>query len=175
VCTGFVGYHSTGASELENLLMLESVLDWARQRPDIIVVHKLHPGEEPSYYREVLASLGWTGLRSVRDAVLYDLVEQSDVLVAAYSTTVLEAAALGTPAIVLDAITKCHALPLDESPDITIASSVPELGAALDRIREGRNSSTAADEARRAFLENYLFKLDGHATERVAALLISGT
>jgi len=175
VCTGFVGYHSTGASEMENLLMLGSVLEWARRRPDTFVLHKLHPGEEPSHYREVSAALGWMDLRSVRDAVLYDLIDQSDVMVAAYSTTVLEAAALGTPAVVLDAITKCHALPLDESPDITIASSVPELGAALDRIREGRNGSATADQLRRAFLDDYLFKLDGHATDRVAALLLSGS
>jgi len=173
VCTGFLAEYSVGATDMDNLLLLEGVRAWAADRGDVCVVHKLHPGEEPAHYAAAARAFGWADRApaQVRDTPLYDLLEQSDVLVAYYSTTVLEAVALGTPAIVLDAITRRHLVPLEVSPDIAVAFSVDELHAALDRVRLGAAVKDGGDAPRREFLDQYLGPLDGSALDRVVALV----
>jgi hypothetical protein len=176
VCTGFLAEYSVGATDMDNLLLLEGVCAWAADRGDVRVVHKLHPGEEPAHYAAAARAFGWadSATTRVRDTPLYDLLEQSDVLVAYYSTTVLEAVALGTPAIVLDAITRRYLVPLDASPDIAVAFSVDELHAALDRVRRGaavKETPDKDDAWRGEFLEQYLGPLDGSAVDRVVELV----
>ena len=172
VCTGFMSDFSVGASELENLLMIDAVLAWAEGHDGVRVVHKMHPGEEPEYYTAAARSLGWSQRRltTVREPILYDVLEQSHVLVAAYSTTVLEALALGTPAIVFDAIVQRKLLPLDRVPGVTIALSIDELAGALDRHRAGPRFERDALRSSAA-LGEYISQLDGRATERVATLV----
>ena len=109
-------------------------------------------------------------LTTIREPILYDVLEKSDVLVAAYSTTVLESVVLGTPAIVVDAIVQRKLLPLDRVPGITIAYTIDELRRQLD----ARRAAPPADRhALRSSVElrEYISELDGRATERVAALL----
>jgi len=172
VCTGFMSDFSVGASEYENLLMIDSVLAWAKTRDDVRVIHKMHPGEEVEYYADAARALGWDPLKltTIREPILYDVLEKSHVLVAAYSTTILESIALGTPAIVFDTIVQRMLLPLDKIPGVTIAYSIAQLHQQLDTRRTSprpdpqslRNSPE---------LHAYITGLDGHATDRVAALL----
>jgi len=174
VCTGFMSDFSTGASEYENLLMLDRVLAWAKTRDHVRVIHKMHPGEELEYYADAARALGWDPLTltTIREPILYDVLEQSDVLVAAYSTTVLESVALGTPAIIVDAIVQRRLLPLDRVPGIMIVYTLDELDRQLDARRGGpppdRQALRSSPE-----LREYISELDGHATERVAALLVT--
>jgi hypothetical protein len=101
VCTGFVNDFSTGASASQNLAMIDATLEWARAQPGARVIHKMHPGEELAFYATAAGALGWDPLllTTSRDAILHDVLEQSDVLVAGYSTTVLESLVIGTPAM----------------------------------------------------------------------------
>lgn len=172
VCTGFMSDFSIGASEYENLLMLDSVLAWAKTRDEVRVIHKMHPGEELEYYAGAARALGWDAqkLTTIREPILYDVLEQSGVLVAAYSTTVLESIALGTPAIVFDAIVQRRLLALDRVPGILIACTIDELHAGLDAGRAGPAPDRQVLRTS-AELKDYISELDGHATERVAALL----
>ena len=172
VCTGFMSDFSTGASDYENLLMLDSVLAWAKTRAGVKVIHKMHPGEEPEYYAGAARALGWDPqtLTTIREPILYDVLERSDVLVAAYSTTVLESVVLGTPAIVVDAIVQRRLLPLDRVPGIAIVYTIDELRAQLDARQAAARPDRQALRSS-AELREYISELDGLATERVAALL----
>jgi hypothetical protein len=172
ICTGFVSDFSVGASEYENLKMIDEVLAWSKPREDVRVIHKMHPGEELEYYVQAGRALGWDPLKltTIREPILYDVLEKSDVLVAAYSTTVLESLALGTPAIVFDAMVQRKLLPLDRVPGVTIAYSIEELHQQLDTRRAGPAPDRQALRSS-AELRAYISDLDGHATERVAALL----
>lgn len=175
VCTGFVSDYSVAASEYENLLLLEAAVSWARGRPNVRIIHKMHPGEEPTYYQLVARELGWSDgfLSVVREKPpLHDVLEQADVLLAGYSTTVLEAVALGARAIVLDAIARMHMLPLDKCPDITITDSVVQCHEQLDALWQSANRPRAASPATREFLQHYLFEIDGLATERAQRLVM---
>jgi len=172
VCTGFLSDFSVGASDYENLLMIDSVLAWASTRDDVRVIHKMHPGEEPEQYAAAARALGWDPLKltMIREPILYDVLEKSDVLVAAYSTTVLESLALGTPAIVFDAIVQRKLLPLDRLPGVTIAYALGDLYRQLDARRTAPPLDRQALRSSEA-LRSYISVLDGRAAERVAALL----
>src|SRR4029077_8319084 len=100
---GFVSDFSVAATDYENLSMLDDVLAWAAPHPGTRVIHKMHPGEEARHYELAARLLGWDAqtLTRVATPTLYDELQRSDVMVAAYSTTILESAALGSPAIVM--------------------------------------------------------------------------
>lgn len=168
VCTGFVAEFSVCASDALNFQLIQATLDWASSR-DVRIVHKMHPGEEPDYYRDAAALLGWErpALSMVKDVVLHDLLQSSDVLVTGYSTTVIESVLLGTPAIVCD-FEQRRLLPIDRIGGVTLASSIAELHGQLDAHFEGRSDSAPdpADEE----LRGYVSVLDGNASDRIAAL-----
>jgi hypothetical protein len=174
VCTGFVSEYSVAATEYENLLLIETAIAWARTRRNVRVVHKAHPGEELSYYRRLAAELGWTDafFSTVQQSPsLHDLLVEADVLLAGYSTTVLEAVALGAQVIVLDAIAQMHAVPLDECPAVTIADTVKMCHERLDTLVVGATRARTDPRVSQPFLRRYLSELDGHAAERVVRQL----
>jgi CDP-glycerol glycerophosphotransferase (TagB/SpsB family) len=173
VCTGFVSEYSVAASDYENLLMVDALVKWAVANPGTRVIQKLHPGEERTHYEEARAALGWPehGLTMERERPLWDVLDEADVLVAAYSTTVLEAAVLGTPAIVVDAIAGRHLVELERLPGVSMAFSVEELGCRLNEHRARRGEHAPRDTAADAVIQDYLHVLDGGATARVCDLV----
>ncbi len=177
VCTAFLSDFCTGASQYENFLIINTVLEWAAQKDDVRVIHKMHPGEEAEYYAEAARALQWDPLKltTIREPILYDILEKSHVLVASYSSTVLESVALGTPAIVFDGMLRRKLLhgphaPLNRVPGVAIAYSPDELRAFLDARQAAPPPDRQALRAS-AELREYLSGLDGEAAARVAALL----
>jgi hypothetical protein len=177
VCTGFVNDFTTGASHYENLLMIDTALEWAAGKDHVRVIHKLHPGEEAEYYTDAARVLRWDPqkLTTIGEPTLYDILERSQVLVASYSSTVLESLALGTPAIVFDGVVRRKLLhgpdaPLNRVPGVAIAYSPDELKVLLDARQAAPPPDRAAFRSS-AELRDYLSGLDGEAAARVAALL----
>jgi CDP-glycerol glycerophosphotransferase (TagB/SpsB family) len=168
---------STGSSEYQNLAMLDTVIAWSRSQHGARVIHKMHPGEELEYYAAAGRGLGWDPLTltTIREPILYDVLERSDLLVTAYSSTVLEALVLGTPAIVFDGMVQRKLLhdgptPLTRVPGVTIVYSSDALRQQLDARRSAPPFDRLALRASPE-LREYLSGLDGEATARVAALL----
>ncbi|HJZ71527.1 MAG TPA: hypothetical protein VKE51_07275 [Vicinamibacterales bacterium] len=172
-CTGFVSDFSVAATEYENLLMLDDLLAWAGQHANTRVIHKMHPGEEARHYELAASVLRWDPQRLTRVSTptLYDELQRSDVMVAAYSTTILESAALGTPAIVMDAVVVggYGLLALDRIRGVSIAKSRADLNAQLTaRMNCADDGVPAPDDPA---LVGYIGTLDGHAAERIAQLI----
>jgi len=141
------------------------------------VIHKLHPGEELACYRDAARALQWDPLKltTIGEPILYDILERSQVLVASYSSTILESLALGTPALVFDGVLRRKLLhgpdaPLNRIPGVAIAYSPDDLKALLDARQAAPPPDRAALRAS-AELREYLSGLDGEAAARVAALL----
>jgi hypothetical protein len=177
ICTGFLTDFSVSASDLENFVMIETVLEWARRHPDVRVVHKIHPGEELRYYTEAARVLGWDPAKlTITDRpILHDLLAQSQALVCAYSSTILESIALGTPVVVFDALTRRRLVgtpghPIGRVPGVAIACSTIEVGERLDAIKVGPPADRGRLRAS-AELRAFLSDLDGQAAARVAALV----
>jgi CDP-glycerol glycerophosphotransferase (TagB/SpsB family) len=137
----------------------------------------MHPGEELDYYAAAGKALGWDPLtlETIREPILHDVLDRSNLLVTAYSSTVLEALVLGTPAIVFDGMVQRKLMhdgptPLNRVPGVAIVYSRDELREQLDARRSAPPPDRAALRASPE-LREYLSGLDGQATARVAALL----
>ena len=102
------------------------------------------------------------------EPILHDLLQSSDVLVTCYSTTVVESILLGTPVIVSD-FEQRRLLPIDRLPGVTVASSSVELHDQLDARLSAR--AVVDVDGSSAETREYIFALDGRATDRVAALV----
>src|SRR5262249_4508214 len=134
--------------------------------------------EEGEYYAEAARALDWDPLKltTIREPRLYEILEQSDVLVAAYSSTVLESLALCTPAIVFDVMVQRRLLHgdgythLEDVPGVEVAYSRAELTELLD-ARQAAPPPDRAGLCSSAQLREYISSLDGEAAARVAALL----
>jgi hypothetical protein len=177
VCTVFISDFCTGASQYQNLVTIAAVLEWAADKDHVRVIHKMHPGEEAQYYVEAARALGWDPLKleTIGEPILYDILEKSNVLVAPYSSTILESLVLGTPAIVFDGVLQRKLLhgpqaPLNRVPGVAIAYSPDDLKALLDARQAAPPADRAALRAS-AELREYLSGLDGEAAARVAASL----
>lgn len=171
LCTGFVTEFSVCASEALNLTTISVVLDWAKSTDNVRVVHKMHPGEEPAYYAAAGAALGWPSprLTVTNEPILQQLLETSDVLVTGYSGTTIESVMAGTPVVIAD-LTGRRLQPIDRLPGVTIAYTAEELHRQLDRCR----AAGAPDRdllASNEILREYISVVDGHASDRVAALV----
>lgn len=177
VCTGFLTDFSTSASEYHNLAMIDAVLAWAKDHPGVRVIHKIHPGEELEYYAAAGRALGWDPLTltTIADPILHDVLQRSQVLVSEYSSTVLESIALGTPAVIFDAITRRRMVhtpqhPLARVPGVSVGDTPAGFAALLDGLLTGPRPDP--DSLRcSAELRAFLSTLDGGAAARVAALL----
>jgi hypothetical protein len=173
VCTGFVSDFSVLATDYENLMMLDEVLAWARQYPSATVIHKMHPGEQVEHYAAAARTLAWDArtLTRINTPTLYDELQRSDVMVAAYSTTILESAALGTAAIVMDAVAVggYGLLPLDAIRGVSIAKSRTDLQAQLTARFTGADTRIPSPDD--PALVGYIGTLDGEAAARIARLM----
>jgi hypothetical protein len=131
---------------------------------------KLHPREDAGAWSDAATSMGVEQPILFKDG-LWQAIAAADVVVSWYSTTILDALLLGRPVVVLRIPGKNNPESLAGTGGIQIADDRVELAAALVRIaRETECEAGPSDQARR-LLQDHLYKCDGKARERIAALL----
>src|SRR5207245_4290151 len=98
---------------------------------------------EAEDYTDAARALQWDPLKltTITEPILYDILERSQVLVASYSSTVLESLALGTPAIVFDGVLRRKLLhgpdaPLNRVPGVAVAYLHTDLDTLLDALHD---------------------------------------
>ncbi len=139
------------------------------------LVAKLHPAETPEFTRRWLGEdfpEGWT---LTRDADVLGLAFHCDALVTVSSTTALEAIYLGKPTVMLDSGLGALPIPYVESGAALEARNAGEL---TDKLRQGlydADTRGGLAAARGPFVREHLYRMDGRATERVAAEILTLT
>ncbi len=107
----------------------------ARERPDVPVIYRPHPGESINRYQALLAAepnppanldLSW-GSPSI-----YSMLESARLQIGVYSTTLFEGLALGCPSVVLDAPGAEHMEDVVARGDMPMISTVEEAIALVD-------------------------------------------
>jgi glycosyltransferase involved in cell wall biosynthesis len=162
-----------GLTMEENHRNFTTVLETMSRLEKVTLVIKQHPGEGPTYTRMIRNYLSKRTVDAVITPGNSDVYEQlfaCDLLIAQSSTTIMEAAALGKPVIVLNLTGEPPPIGLDYvkegvavevSGEKELASAIEEL--LTDDRKLARN--------RKRFIEKYLYKLDGRATDRVINLI----
>jgi len=149
--------------------MYSSVVKTVRQFPDHTLVIKLHPSEDVDNYR--YATEDPDNVIFVKDIGLTELINRSDMVITDISTIGLEAIMLGMPVITLNYTDKKDAMPYASSGAAIGVYKPDDLKEAIDKILHDEDTQRTLEESRKQFLQDYLYKLDGRSSERVARLI----
>jgi len=160
-----------GLSEEENIKNFKTVFETMRNLKDVTLVIKQHPGEGRRYTKMIGKYLNKYKLNAVvmpRDSDTYEQIFVCDLMMTRHSTTAMEAVALNKPVIILN---------LSGEPDPVeyvkegVALGVykeEDLKPVIERLL--KDDSELAKNRKR-YIEKYLYKIDGKATERVVKLI----
>jgi glycosyltransferase involved in cell wall biosynthesis len=162
-----------GLSMEENHRNFTTVLETISRLDKLTLVIKQHPGEGPTYTRMIqnyLANQSVNAVITPGNSDVYEQLFACDLLISKSSTTVIEAAALGKPVVLLNLSGEPMPIGLDYVKEgIAVnASTTEELGSA---IQELLTDDRKLARNRMRFVKKYLYKLDAKATERVVNLI----
>ena len=144
-----------------------SIVECAKGLDDATIIVKEHPNAAARFEPIMRKELEPAGDRIVivpKDADTNALLFYSDLLISAESTTISEAAATGKPAIVFEF--------RDDLADSRYVRAGVAVGVCREEelvpaIRRLLRDDSALAACRPAFVEKYLFAVDGRAAERV--------
>lgn len=137
------------------------------------IVIKLHPVEKHfAEYVSLIEKNGWNNIQVTQErgsAVLYNLINNSDVVINSYSTVALEAMILGKPILTIN-------IGPNLVPDIENSIFAGGIHCTLrDNIakaaQEAVQDSPEWQNKRKRIVERYCYKIDGKATERLVKLV----
>lgn len=151
-------------------LNIGKVLDLLLAITGVEVVVKLHPGESEAIYREALAGRLNGRVRLISTVPLHEVLAESDFVLGGASTAMLEAMAMGIPALVTNLERTENAPPFDGKSGLDACDTLDELAAALERMLPDDLPETP-DYAK--LLEAYAGPADGKAAERAFEALKS--
>ncbi len=151
----------------------ELIASMATLHPEINFVIKTHPQQTDRV--ELAMQYDKPNLKVISgSSCANELIQRSICIVAFQTTAVIEAMALGRPTIYTNwdehiPMLRDEILPLADAPGIITARSVSECKAALERAIADQHLVVGNDSeriARQAYVDEYFFQPDGHASER---------
>jgi CDP-glycerol glycerophosphotransferase (TagB/SpsB family) len=160
-----------GISNEENKKNFKSVFGTMQHLKDVTLIIKQHPGEGKRYTKMIKDYLDRYKIDAVITPESSDTYEQlfvCDLMITRHSTTAMEAIALNKPVIILN---------LSGEPDLVdyVGQSVAlgvykeeDFKPAIEKILKD-DSELAKNRGR--YIEKYLYKIEGKATERVVNLI----
>lgn len=137
--------------------------------PDCQLVIKLHPAE---MYPSGVPSQGPGGkVPVVKDIDIYEIINSCDIMLTAFSTTAMEAMILDKPVITINLTGKPDMMPYAKSGAAVGVYSYKDLSAAINSVLTDSNLRDELSRNSKEFIYQHLFRTDGKATERVAAII----
>ena len=149
-----------------------ALFEAVRDAEDVVVAIKTHPKDMAlDKYRAIARECGIDHLRLFTDQ-LYELITACDVLVAGFSTTLLEAILAGRPTISVNLWDEPDRYPYVAEGGSLGACSAEEIRTAIEQIRT-TEASAALDLARHRFLEHHLGPTaTGRGAEALADMVV---
>lgn len=159
-------------SDEANLQSYQMVFAAAKRLHNTTLIIKQHPNEDRKYTRMIEASARKYDAPIVitpKDSNTYEQLFVCDLMIAKHSATAMEAVAMDKPVVILN---------LEGEPDIGgyvsegVAWGVSrgdDLAAIIERLLR---DDSELKKNRASFIERYLYRIDGKASERVADLIM---
>ncbi len=155
----------------DNVIFLQNVLRETKKILDVQIVVKPHPSESNKWYEKTVGKENIKTLVLSRDSDVYEAIYACDLMIAFYSTTVIEAAILGKPVITVNLTDRPDPMPYVER---GIAIGVYEVADLMQAIKDALYNEEASKrlaEARKKFVYEHAYLQDGRASERVVNLI----
>ena len=156
-------HHAIGGA-LPALLRAVEAMDGVR------CVIKPHPAEPSEPYAAAVAAAGATRTRVLPPSTdLLELMHAGDVLVTVESLSAVEALVLGRPVVVLEMPNHLRDL-VDAGVAVGVAAGSDPAGALWSVLRDP-DTREELEQARQRYVSELAMGVDGHATERILALV----
>ncbi len=116
--------------------LLDAAAITAKASPCRSVVFRNHPGHDNSEVLELVSKLGLPNLTlSPQEEGILNLLGESEVVVGAFSTTLIEAVALGTPVVILQVSSWMRLKGLIDSGNAVLAATLADVPAAIEKTQ----------------------------------------
>jgi SAM-dependent methyltransferase len=152
------------------LAMADRVLSAMRNFPDKQTVIKIDPYEDLSVYRRLVREKSFKGSAAVKDVDIFTLMYFCDAVIIFNSTAGLETMFFGKPLITVNLTKRQDTVGYAQKQAALEARNEEELLAALDRVFSDKKTNQYLEVARGHFLEEYAYRLDGRAVNRLLGL-----
>jgi len=158
-------------SEEENIKNFVAVFGTMQNLKDKILIIKQHPGEEEKHTKMIEANLKKYKIDVVITPKSSDTYEQlyvCDLMMTKNSTVAMEAVALNKPVIVLNLSGERDVVDYVEQGVALGVYREEDLRTAIEKLLKDESDLS---KNRKRYIEKYLYKIDGKATERVAGVI----
>lgn len=171
LCTeSFVEYRIWTKEKRKQFLF--SIINAISELPYVQFVIKLHPRETINDYKEILSGIETNSrILLYKDVDLYGLISVSDIIMTVLSTTALEAMILDKPVIIVDFFNESKRMPYAGSDAVIVASNPGDIVPAIKDLLYNKESRRKIAEARKTFVYENAYKIDGEASQRIADLI----
>lgn len=167
-------YATQNFSENKKKAVFENILEASRALPQIFFIVKLHPAPEEtiSFYTSILQEKKLTpkNILFLKDEDTLSLTQICDLLITVHSTVHIEAAILEKNIIIMNPDHDPE-LPIVRSKAALSAENPRELKESIKNILDNPKTQLELKSNRQKFVENYAFKNDGQASQRVWQLI----
>lgn len=155
----------------ENSATVKAMLEASNEITDAILVIKQHPAEGEEHTRfleEMIRECQSDAIITPKDSDTYELLSVCDLHITKTSTTAREAAAMNKPVIILNLSGQ------EDGVEYTregVAVGVYSSEKLKDAIASLLEDDSNLRQNRKKYIEKYLYRIDGKATERVVNLM----
>lgn len=149
---------------------VKSVISAAKQLKLQLII-KSHPREDFNKYDSIIHEVGYEKVVFVENCNLHELIDLSDVVITATSTSGFWAIAHGKPLISISYFQMPYVNPYTE-----IATHLENLAILPDVLKEVLNNREKGQLARQIWdekVQHYIYKVDGMASARIAQLILA--
>jgi surface carbohydrate biosynthesis protein len=156
-----------GLSLEENKKNINAIYSTAKALKNVQLVIKLHPGEDQgaALYKK---NESFNPIIKGKEMDTYALLYACDLMITRHSTTAMEAVALNKPVIVLNLSGEQDPVEYVEEGVALGVYKEEDLKSAIEKLLQD-DSELAKNRAK--YIEKYLYKIDGKASERVVNVI----
>ncbi|KPK39363.1 MAG: hypothetical protein AMJ78_08630 [Omnitrophica WOR_2 bacterium SM23_29] len=153
------------------LVMTDKLLKAMQQFPNKQLIIKVDPYEDPGLYRNRMMQTSHDNAVAVRDIDIYTLISLSELVITLDSTVALEEMIFDKPVITFNLTKRQDRVPYAKKGAAVGVYKVEDLPLAIERTLFDRTTIEQLRLGRKAFVEEYAYKIDGKATERITNIV----
>ncbi|MFC1577313.1 CDP-glycerol glycerophosphotransferase family protein, partial [Candidatus Omnitrophota bacterium] len=176
-------YSKSHPSENEGMLTKKEYQIWLREiyracngleGAYIVVKPHHHPRDPASMHDQIIRELDMSAKARVVSiyANTTDLIKASTIMITWESTTALEAIALGKPVVIVNLTGRPDFVPYVQRGAAIGAYKKEDILPALQRALDDKETQDRMMASQRQFSADWLYKVDGKASERIAELIM---
>lgn len=172
-----IGFANLHLSHEEGKDLLYALMNLMKNYPDKQLVIKLRAAQEEEITQKIVNESKLDNIKITLNTNIYELVSACDLLITPWSTVGLEAMIVDKPVITMDLTGRVvpnheyKRLYAESGAAIGIYNGEDIIPAVRDALYNEEVRKKLA-EARRKFVYGYVYKKDGHASKRVADLIM---